>query len=166
MAAEDSVRAIDHVQRVGLSHTPIWYGIETAAMSWKRGAILIAAAAGTISEAAEDAVADILGVALEDASGVTGTAVPYVPALPHLTFEATLEDPGATHTLVQTDMFAALGFGKTAGGLWYIDEAEITAQAARIIEFVSPLGTNQARVRFMFLVDATVFSGPDSIGAS
>jgi len=161
MAAEDSIRAIDRVIREGLHHTPIMTGQATAAQTWLRGAILVATTAGRVSEAATDDVTLILGVALHDVTAATvDDAVQFVPALPHLSFEATLEDnANGDHALLQTNVWDEFALRQHAtNGLWYLDENDETAVAALVTGLVDPVGTVQGRVRFQFKPSTTIWT--------
>jgi hypothetical protein len=152
MAATDQVREIDHVVRLGQYHTPILGGVEKATQSWKRGAVLIADALGSVAEAGSDPIAAILGIALADASGVTGAACQSIPALPGLLFEATLEDQSnGDHALALTDTYQGFGMKKvSATGFWYLDENDTSGVCGVVMQLVSPVGTVQGRVLFTF----------------
>jgi hypothetical protein len=157
MAATDKVVAISHTTRLGLVSTPILEGPEAASQTFKQGAVLVDSA-GKVAEASNDPTASILGIALHDASGTTDQTVMFVPALPHVVFEATLEDQATgDHALVQTNCWQDYGLKKTAAGLWYIDENDGTGPAL-IIRLVDPAGTIQGRVQFQFKSSATIWT--------
>lgn len=148
-----------HSLRLG-GTPPSEHGIEAASQSWKKGGVLIRSS-GKIAEAAADAVADILGIALADASGTTDAAVHYVPAWPDVIFEGSLEDQAnSNHALVQTNLYGQYALQKTAGGIWYLDENDTTNDATVIVRLDSSIGAVgdiRARVLFQFLFTKTVW---------
>lgn len=144
----------------GLSAIPVDEGIEKAGQSWVQGAVLIRDS-GTVAEAAADAVADILGIALSAATGVTGAKCSWVKPLPGVIFEGTLEDQANTdHALVQTNLFGQFALQRTAGGLFYLDENDATNDAAIVVRLdpeIGAIGDIRARVLFQFIFSKTVY---------
>lgn len=165
MAAEDSVRAIDGIVRAGLHHTPIWTGGAAASTGWDRGAVLISNGSGLLTPAADDAVTLIAGVALHDVGGgfgqtgsVSGEEVKFVPALPHLEFEASLEDQAnGDHALVQANVYNDYAIQVTAGGIYYLDENDTTNVSGMVTRLIDAVGTVQGRVMFKFLDSVTLW---------
>lgn len=143
---------------LGLNAKPTLTGIEAAGQSFKKGALLVNSS-GSVAAAGTDPTG-ILGVAEEAATGTTGNAVRFVPALPHVLFEARLLGAAAAdHTLAQSDMYAEYGVTVDANGYWYVNAGKTTTDARfRILEFVDAVGTVNARVRGIFTYDATQFA--------
>lgn len=159
MATEDSVRQLDHFNAPGMTSVPIrTNGVEAAGQDWIAGSPLIRSS-GKLAEGAEDLTANVIGFASSDASGTTDHAVSYIPAVPGIEFEATLEN-GSTgdHALAQTDMDVAYGLAVTAAGLWYIDQAETSNIACVVVAFVDPIGTVQGRVRARLLDTVSIYN--------
>ena len=153
-----AIARINHPRMFGSAVIPtIGGGIEDASEAWVEGGVLVAHANGDIEEAGNGAITAILGLALHDATGVTGDPVEFIPALPGLIFEATLDDQSSSpHTSVQGDLYGLYGiYQEAATGFFYIDVN--TANSVVVIRFVDPVGTVQARVDCMFLPSATAF---------
>lgn len=135
---------------------PLLAGVEGAAQSWKKGAVLINSA-GKIVVAAADAVAEIVGVAAGPASGVTDREVLYYPARPGMIFECTLENQNLEdHALVITNMFINIAIHLDNNGIFYVDINDVTNTACVIVGYKDALGTVRARVFVEFEVDKTV----------
>lgn len=141
----------------GSGVVPLHAGVEAAAQSFKKGAILIESS-GKVGIAANDAVANILGVAAGDASGVTDREVLFYPALPGMVFEATFEDEsGQDYALLQADFYTNHSVMVDSGGIWYVDKNDTTNTAVEIIGSKDAIGTTRARVFVTFEVDKTTF---------
>ena len=111
--------------------------------------------AGLLTTGGEDVVADIVGVAAEDASGVTNTLLLFYPVSPNVIWEGTLEDQGTVgHALVIANIGTDYGVKKDDNELYYIDENETTNKCVHIIaprddEDVTN-AVVRARVKFTF----------------
>lgn len=159
MAAEDQVVPFNNFSRLGALSVPVRTdGLEAAGQSWVAGAPLIASS-GSLAEASDDPTSGIIGFACNDASGTTGAAVSYIPALPDIEFEATLEDQSnGDHALVAGNKYTNFAIRqRTANGAWYLDENDTTNDGAVVVEFVEPVGTVQARVRARLLAAVTIY---------
>lgn len=133
-------------------------GLEGAGQTWKRGAPLVNSS-GLLIEAttSTSAKSGIVGIALADATGVTNSAVQYVPLCPDvLTFQGTIDGtlvatnaPG-TGSLAQSGMYGGGTLQKdAASGKWFLNN---TATGDFIfVAAVDPLGTVNGRVRVQFL---------------
>lgn len=151
---------IEPNQREGLHSTPMREAAEGATQTFKVGALLIASA-GNLIVAAADAVTGIVGVAAEAghnaAAGVR--TVKYYPALPHVVFEATLEDQlNENHALVAANRWAAFAIQLDTPGNFYLDENDTTNVAARVVAFLDAVGTIRARVLFQFKQTTTIYT--------
>lgn len=158
-----AVLPINASQREGLHSTPSRMAPEGLNQTFLKGAVLIASA-GNLVAAVNNPVVAIVGIAAE--AGHNGPAgvrqIGFIPALPHIVFEATMEVAGAGgHILLATDLYAkyALKLNPTgiAAGSWFLDFGETTAACARIIGFRDPVGTTQGRVLFQFLPATTIY---------
>jgi len=160
MAVESLVKQLSHFAAPGMSSVPVstHVGIEGASQSYKAGAPLIRSS-GKLVTAGNAAVADIVGFAEKNATGVTDAAVPFIPAVPGISFEATLENQSTgDYVLARADMFVDYGLRVTSGGLWYLNKNDTSTVAAVIIDFVDPLGTIQGRVRARLLDTVTIYN--------
>lgn len=143
---------------LGLNAKPTLTGIEAAGQTFLKGALLVNSS-GSVAGAGTDPT-NILGVAEEDATGTTGNAVRFIPALPHVLFEARLLGAAAAdHTLVQGDLYTEYGVTADANGYWYVNTGKTGADARfKVLEFVDAVGTVNARVRGVFTYDATIYA--------
>lgn len=160
MATESLVKQLSHFSGPGRTSVPVRTsgGVEAASQSWKGGAPLIRSS-GKLAIGTEDMTSGVVGFACSNATGVTSAAVAYVPAVPGIEFEATLEDgTSGDHALAQTDMFVAYGIAVTTAGLWYVDFAETSNVAVVVTEFVDPIGTVQGRIRCRLLDTVTIYN--------
>lgn len=157
MATEDKVVQLNNFTGPGRTSVPARTGyLEGASQTYLAGAPL-KASSGKLVTLVEDDIANIVGFAIQKATGVTNTLTGVIPALGQIEFEATLEN-GSTgdYALTQADLFSAYGLAVTATGLWYLDKAETTHKAAVIVELVDPVGTVQGRVRAQLLNAVTL----------
>jgi hypothetical protein len=159
MAVEDQVTPFDHFTDNYANSCPVVTdGLEAATQSWVAGAPLISSG-GRLAEAADDPTSGIVGFACADASGVTDTAVSYIPARAGIEFEATLEDQAnGDHVLVLANKYALFGIRqRTSNGAWYLNENDASG-IGRVISFVEPVGTIQARVRAIIVDGGTIYA--------
>ena len=103
------------------------------------------------------------------ATSVAGAALSmtpllFVPALPHVVFEATLANEGNDAATAATDVFTKYGIAKDSGtGFWYVDKGDTTTNAScLVIGIKNPqdvtLGTTKGvRVFFVFLTAQTAW---------
>lgn len=142
----------------GLSFEPVHSGIEAATQTWKKGAPLVYAS-GKLTEATDAAdQAAMAGMAAHVASGVTDTAVKYVPFIPGVVFEVTLMTGAeADFTLVQTNIGLAYGIAKAVSGAWFLDNADTTNPEFRVVGFKDPVGTVNGRVYAVPLAAETIW---------
>jgi len=160
MAAEDSVRPLNNFTAPGMMSVPIrTNGVEGGAQSWKSGAP-IGVAFGLFAELADDFTSGAVGFASQDASTVAATPVSYIPCVPGIEFEATLEDQAnGDHPLSQANLYAKYALRQVvATGAWYLDENDTGNAAAVVVALVDPIGTVQGRVRARLLDTVTVFN--------
>lgn len=157
------VRMLASGSKDGLYSTPSMVQGEGASQTFKKGAILVNGSAGnvgTVVEAGADPTL-ILGIAESNGGNnatVGGAEQRFVPALPHCTFEGTLDDNTGTYALVAGDKNKKYGVAKDANGIWYIDQTDTTNTVVLITDFKDPVGTQAARVYFKFLTGKTPYS--------
>lgn len=135
----------------GTAAPSIISGAYTTGQTFKKGAVLITVAAGTLSEAGADPANDIAGVALEGAGTkpgydpanasqvlqVTGRLqeVSYARADSHTVFSGRAINGGTDPvTPLQTHLHEQYGLAKTAAGEWVIDIAEVTVKTVEIVD--------------------------------
>ena len=146
----------------GQTSVPLWLGPESASHADLKGAVLIYTS-GYLDAAAADVVNGIAGISQEaghdDASSGTSN-LSFVPALPGLRFEGTVEDEtNNNHALVQTQLGLSYALQRDATNQrWYLDENDTTNVAARITGLVDVVTTVKGRVEFVFLADTTLFA--------
>lgn len=145
----------------GQSSIPLWRGLESSSHTNKKGAVLIFAS-GYLDAASADPVNGIVGVSQTDGHNITaGTQeLEFVPALPGMRFEGTLEDEtNNDHALVITNVGAkyALQLDST-NDRWYLDENDTTNVSTLITKAIDALTTVKGRVEFVFLADTTIFA--------
>lgn len=150
-------------QREGLHSTPSRGDANEAALqTFKKGAILINSAGYVAEAAANPALGTIIGVAEQDGQNNATAGVKtcrYVPALPHVVFEMSMDDGTGTRVTVVTDRYEDWGITKDADGKWYVDSAKAAAnQRVRVVDFLDPIGTAAGRVLVQFLNTATIYS--------
>ncbi len=139
----------------GLSAIPIRNGPEDASQTWERGSILIPdLATGEIQEAGNEPVADIIGIAVADASTTTGTDTLYVPAdVSGVVFEANIGTSISAGDIAATDLFEDYPLTLT-GTEWFVDKTDNTNPSVRVTGFKDAIGTTNGRVYFVFIKDA------------
>ena len=162
-------QAMEAVGRAGLGSTPLWEGDEAASATYVNGAVLVNSS-GFIAESSADGD-NIVGVAVK-AGGNGGSngakRARFVPALPHILFEANVDDSGdlGNGAYVDADMWKHYALAKDADGKWYIDKADTTNVRVCIVGISDPAARAaadaatariQARVQFVFLGDKTNF---------
>lgn len=136
----------------------IEHGIEAAGAAWKIGAPLINSS-GSLAEASTVTTGyagAIIGFALAPATGVTGTDVPFVPALASLSFAGTVDGtlvatnaPG-TGSVAQTAVWGGIGLQKdAASGLWFLCTSGTASFI--IIRLIDPAATVNGRVGVQIL---------------
>jgi hypothetical protein len=158
MAAEDSVRQLDHFRTWGFASVPVMAGrnagYEAAGETYLAGSPL-KRSSGQLTEISNADNADIVGFACFDATGVTNARVDYTPAVPGILFEATLEDQAnGDHALAVANLYVPYAFRVTAGGLWYLNENDTDNDVAVIVALIDDVGTAQGRVLAQLLIDA------------
>lgn len=141
---------------IGFVGTPVLHGVEKATQTYKKGAFIQDDDAGRITESASPIDASAVtkrtfGLAMQDATGVTGADVPLIWVGPNTVIELTLSDSTAgTHTLAQADQWKVFPITKDptfSTGVWYADANAVSDTGGIVIvEFKDPIGTVDARV--------------------
>lgn len=145
---------------IGLANwqNAIQSGIEASGQTWKVGAPLINSS-GSLAEASTGTggyAGTIIGFAIANATGVTGAAASFVPAIPTLTFAGTVDGtlsstnaPG-TGSLAQSGIWGGLGLQKdAASGLWYL--CTTGTASFIVVAAIDPVATVNGRVRVQIL---------------
>lgn len=131
----------------GLWSFPVSHGLEGASQSFKTGELLIASS-GLLVVSTADPASIVVGMALKDASGVTGANVPFLAFQEGLLVEASLMGAAAAdYVMLAADRQTAYGVAVSANK-WYIDSSETSATLFRVLypakDFV--VGDTNARV--------------------
>lgn len=139
------------VPGAGTAAPSVISGAYTTGQTFKKGAVLVTTAAGTVSEAGADPANDIAGVALEPAGSkpgydpanasqvlqVTGRVqeVSYARADSQTWWSGRAINGGTDPvTPAQTHLHEQYGIAKTAAGEWVIDIAETTTKVVEIVD--------------------------------
>lgn len=158
-----AIRAIEVAAMLGLSAPPVRHAAVLGSEAWAKGAVLISNGSGLLAEAGADPVL-IVGVAPYSYPATNVDVADfsaYIPAMPNIEFEGTLDDGTGTYALLQADLWASYGLVVTSG-VWHIDQSETTEDRVVITGLVDPVGTLAGRVRFQFLYAEKVASAPTS----
>jgi hypothetical protein len=126
-----------------------YYG-EAAGQSFKLGA-LVGIAAGVVSAGVSDpAAGTIVGLAAENATGVTGNQVGVWVADQNTEFIANVQDTGA---LAAADVGALYGVVVDAakGNILRVDKSDTTNTRVVVTRLVDAVGDVNGRVEFRFL---------------
>lgn len=156
LVAADYIRPL---RRMGGGVLPLFNVTKASATTWTRGDIIIGTS-GLAVEAADGPVrGTILGVAVEDA--VNGNTKALVCAvLPDVVFQGKIAtgDAGGDYTSLVTNRFTSYGLSLEAAtsGVWYINAADTTDLAVRVLEFIDDIGDNLASVEFVFTLTSFV----------
>jgi len=94
--------------------------------------------------------AKIVGVAVKDASGTAGTAVPYYEANDYNLFEGSLINNVTAYVLLGTEMGAAYSL-IASGNNWYIDIADTTTKKVEVVGLIDDVGDTNPRVVCRFI---------------
>lgn len=152
MAARQPIRV--NGPKLGLNATPSLEASQGASQTFKRGAVLINGSAGNVGTLVEGGADPtvIVGIAEHDGSNtaVGVSSIRYVPILPNIQFEMTLDDGTGTYALVAGDKFKLYGIAKDGAGLWYIDQSDTSNTRVLITGFKDAVGTQAARVYAVF----------------
>ena len=136
----------------------IQWGIEASGQTWKVGAPLVNSS-GSLAEASTDTsgyAGTIIGFASGPATGVTGAAAPFIPAISTATFSGTVDGtlvstnaPG-TGSVAQTAVWGGIGLQKdAASGLWYL--CTTGTASFIIVGLIDAASTVNGRVRVQIL---------------
>ncbi|MFA7257678.1 MAG: hypothetical protein WC047_08905 [Kiritimatiellales bacterium] len=128
---------------------------EAASGDWLAGAPL-EYTAGTIEDLATGGAdtGKVIGIAVKNATGTTGAAVPYYEANDYNLFEGSLVDGTGDHVLAASDIGAIYGLidaGGAGAAKWYVDYSNTTQDKVVIVGCVDPIGDTNARVIFRFI---------------
>lgn len=154
-----AVQSLSVAKLEGLSSIPQRNGPEDAAQTYLKGAVLIPdLATGEIQQAATEPVADIIGIAVADASTTTGTDTFYVPAdVSGIVFEGNIGTSVTAGDILATDLFEDYPLGLT-GTDWFVDKTDNTNPCVRVVGFKDDIDTTNGRVYFVFIKDALLMN--------
>lgn len=146
----------------GQTSIPLWAGPESASHASAKGALLIFSS-GYLDLASADVTSGIVGVAQTAGhnDGSAGThQLEYVPALPGMRFEGTLEDEtNNNHALVATNLGLKYAMQlDSTNDRWYVDENDTTNVSVLITKLIDDVTTVKGRVEFIFIQTKTIFS--------
>lgn len=127
------IQPIGCVNMLGLHSFPMPpFFLEGASQTWVEGNPLILAS-GLVTIAGTNPQTALIGIAAAKASGITDNPVPFIPFLPNLIFEISIDGaegggnaPG-TGSLTQANVGTQYGITlDTASGNWYLDTSKTT----------------------------------------
>jgi hypothetical protein len=152
----------------GIWQEIVHHAPEGATQSFLSGAPLVNLGGALIQATSTEsaAYAGLIGIAYGNASGVSGTDVPYCPLNPDtISFEITVDGapsggnaPG-TGSLAANGLFGQYGIVQDAASKnWYMDYTNTTYKAVTVVDFIDPPGTVNGRVRVRFLHSVTLIN--------
>lgn len=127
---------------------------EEASQTFKLGDVLVQDATNKdeVEISGTDATARIVGIALEDASGVADTKILVGLAEPGAEFVGHIEDAATLAVgMLGTDYGLV---ADTTNNIWRVDTSDTTNKSVTITGFVDEVGDVNGRVRFQFLAAA------------
>lgn len=137
------IQPISAVGMLGLYSMPIPpFFVEGTSQSWIAGNPLILAS-GVVTVAGTDPQALLIGIAMAKASGTAGTAVDFVPFLPNIIFEISVDGaavggaaPGTGH-LAQSNVGTQYGITvDSTSGSWYLDTSKTTIGTNTVLTLI------------------------------
>lgn len=168
-----ATRRIIEGRRSGLYSTPMMRGRAAAGTNFFIGSLLFSTTAqgGFLIEAGADP-RGILGIAKERGGNTTDSSnfVQFVPALPHVMFEATVLGAAAAQVaLSDTMLWRDYGITKDGTSSWYVDVSKGSSGSGvgdglarvRVVELIDDTNTVDGRVQFIFLPEHTAFHHDD-----
>jgi hypothetical protein len=155
------IQPVAAVRMEGMYSIPVEHGIEAASQSYKKGSLLLYSSGSLAICATNPALC--VGISLSAATGVTGADVPFVPILPSLLFEMSVDGTLSTNapaTGKPSDFTIGTAYGLSldaATGLFYLASNLTTTNArVRLIEYdADQASIIQGRVRVRWLLTAT-----------
>lgn len=159
MAKATAKQSLKFARSSGLTVSPSAPGVEAATQTWKKGAPL-KFVGGFLTQLAEADVTGIAGIALGDATGVTGKAANYCPAQPGCVFEGEFSDlTDGLNTPTQAIVGEDFGLNMAGDGDWFIDNDEAAAElSVTVIGFKDAIGTVNPIVFFVFKHSTTIYN--------
>lgn len=143
-------RGFEYARLLGLENPPIMTFLEASGQSFKAGELLIVSSGYVAVGSADPSAETIVGIALHDASGVQGTDVKVMCAMPGVIFEGQLQNGAGTATIaIATHMLAQFGVAVTSNK-WWIDTDETSSVIVTIVGFKDAVGTLNGIVEFVF----------------
>jgi hypothetical protein len=133
-----------------LRQTRIMYFLEGAAQTFKTGAVVILTA-GKAVKGATAAVATILGIAAEAASGVTDRKIGVLVADENSEFQGRVQDTGVLALALVGGQFGLILDAVGGKDIFRVNIADTTNKAVVITELIDAVGDVNGRVAFKFL---------------
>ena len=149
------LRTIEIYRQDGLNGTVTNKGPgEEASQTYKKGAPLVEETTSkeVLEWLGDTDAEEIVGVAIADASGVTGADVVYYEANPYNIFAGSVIDDTSPVVLAASHISGTYSLIKT-GNNWYVDIADATTEKVQIIAPIDDIGDTNARVAFRFIGD-------------
>lgn len=155
MPVTNQPKRVTLARTIGNTASPIEHGVEKATQTYVAGAFLQDDDAGRITEStspidASGVTKRTIGIAVGNATGVTGANVDIIYAMDSTVFEGTLSNATAgTHTLAQADQWQVFPIVKATAN-WHLDRNAVSdTGGGMVIGFRDPIGTVDARVYFI-----------------
>jgi hypothetical protein len=132
---------------------PIWAVAKASGTTWLEGAVIIGTSGLAVEAADGPTMGTILGIAQSPA--IDGETIGLIiPALPGVVFSGVIGtgDTGGDYTSLITNRFLQYGLSlEGTSGTWYINAADVTDEAALVMDFIDEIGDNHARVQFTII---------------
>ena len=137
----------------GTTYEPVLTGPKGASEAWATGAQLIVTANLLLEAGSDHAALTIAGIAAQatTTAAASGTMIQYYPNFEGALFVGTMNVAAGGFVLLLDDFLKDFGTLVDADGIHYINHADTTAPSVRIMGFVDPVGTANAKVIFTYL---------------
>jgi len=133
-----------------LRTTRIMYFLEGAAQTFKVGAVVVLTA-GKAVKGATAAVAAILGIAAEAASGITDRKLGVLVADENSEFQGRVQDTGVLALALVGAQFGLILDSVGGKDIFRVNIADTTNKAVIITELIDAVGDVNGRVAFKFI---------------
>ena len=133
-----------------LRQTRIMYFLEGAAQTFKVGAVVVLTA-GKAVKGATAAVAAILGIAAEAASGITDRKLGVLVADENSEFQGRVQDTGVLALALVGAQFGLILDSVGGKDIFRVNIADTTNKAVIITELIDAVGDVNGRVAFKFI---------------
>jgi hypothetical protein len=136
--------------------TPPMHAPEGAAQTFIIGDVLNWSSGQVVIAASLTNPVNIMGVALQKASGVTAADVAFVTPTTDELWEGSIDNDASlgTGAIAAADLGAQYEFRRDANGIWYVDKGATTNKKVTVVAFVGAVGEVMGRVLFRFMAAA------------